>query len=151
MRDIYELINLSENNPFAKNSILFYSPIHFKHRFTNKYSLFCNGQHDSMEFIRLFLKELIEENINAQKRLSYYEIDNENKTKFEISQEYNKFFKSWEPAFIHELFYFQTITTYSCICGYNSYACENLLEIPLLLPEEEYNFTVNELMAQFLK
>ena len=65
MRDIYELINLSENNPFSKNSILFYSPIHFKHRFTNKYSLFCNGQHDSMEFIRLFLKELIEENNNV--------------------------------------------------------------------------------------
>ena len=151
MRDIYELINLSENNPFSKNSILFYSPIHFKYRFTNKYSLFCNGQHDSMEFIRLFLKELIEENNNVQERSPYYEIDNENKTKFEISQEYNKFFKSREHAFIHELFYFQTITTYSCICGYNSYACENLLEIPLLLPEEVENFTLSELLTKFFE
>ena len=109
MRDIYELIKLSENNPLAKNSILFYSPINFKHRFTNKYSLFYNGQHDSMEFIRLFLKELIEENNNVQERSAYYEFDNENKTKFEISQEYNKFFKNKEHAFIHELFYFQTI------------------------------------------
>ena len=40
MRDIYELINLSENNPLAKNSILFYSPIHFKHRFTINMSYF---------------------------------------------------------------------------------------------------------------
>ena len=101
MRDIYELINLSENNPLAKNSILFYSPIYFKHRFTNKYVLFCNWQHDSKEFTRLFLKELIEENNNVQERSPYYEIDNENKTKFEISQEYNKFFKSREHAFIH--------------------------------------------------
>ena len=63
-------------------NFLFYSPIHFKHRFTNKYILFCNGQHDSIEFIRLFLKELIEENNNVQERSPYYEIDNENKTKY---------------------------------------------------------------------
>ena len=54
MREIYELINLSENNPLAKNAILFYSPIHFKRRFTNKYVLFSDRQHDSIEFIRFF-------------------------------------------------------------------------------------------------
>ena len=104
-----------------------------------------------MEFIRLFLKKLIEENNNVQEKSPYYEIDNENKTKFEISQEYNKFLKSKVHAFIHELFYFQTITTYSCICGYNSYACENLLEIPLLLPEEGEKFTLSELLTKFFE
>ena len=100
--------------------------------------------------MRLFLKKLIKENINAQARSPYYEIDNDNKTKFEISQKkYDKFLKSREHTFIHELFYFQTITTYSCICGYNSYACENLLEIPILLLEEGDNFTLSELLAQF--
>ena len=82
MRDIYELINLSEKNSLAKNAILFYSPIHFKRRFTNKYVLFSDGQHDSIEFIRLFLTELIQENINIKTRAAYHKIDNNNKTKF---------------------------------------------------------------------
>ena len=63
---------MSENNPLAQNSILFYSPIHFKRTFTNKYVLFSDGQHDSIEFIRLFLNELIQENINVQTRSSYH-------------------------------------------------------------------------------
>ena len=132
MREIYELINLSENNPLAKNAILFYSPIHFKRRFTNKYVLFSDGQHDSIEFIRLFLNQLIKENINIKTRAAYHKIDNNNKTKIEISREYNKFFNSRDHTFIHDLFYFQIITTYSCICGYNSYANENVLKILLL-------------------
>ena len=100
---------------------------------------------------RIFLNELILENINIQTRSSYQEIDNNNKTKLEISLEYNKFFNSREHTFIHDLFYFQTISTYTCICGYNSYSCENLLEIPLLFPEEKDNFTLEELLNQFFE
>ena len=50
--DIYELIITSDNNPFIKNSILYYSPINFKMQFANKYAIFNTGQIDSMEFIR---------------------------------------------------------------------------------------------------
>ena len=82
-----------------------------------------------------------------QDYLPYYKIDNDNKNKFEISQEYNKIFKSREHIFMYALFYFITITTYSCICRYNSYVSENLLEIPLILLEEEDNFTFGELLA----
>ena len=99
-----------------------------------------------MEFIRLLLKNLLDDNLDIKPKIQYHEIDNNNKTKEEICQEYNDFLSKREHIYIHDLFYFQTITTYSCICGYNSYTCENLLEIPLLLKDEKDNFTLKELL-----
>ena len=64
IRDIYELIKTSDNNPFIKNSILYYSPINFKMQFANKYAIFNTGQHDSMEFIRLLLRVLVDDSKN---------------------------------------------------------------------------------------
>ena len=151
IKDFYELIKLSENNPFVKNSILFYTPVNFYHQFINKYTLFSNGQHDSMEFIRLLLNELIEDNFDKESKSTYHDIDNNNKSKFELCKEYDKFFKSREHSYIHDIFYFQTITTYSCICGYNSYVCENLLEIPILLSEEKVNLKLEELLNCYFK
>lgn len=147
--DIYELIISSDNNPFIKNSILYYSPINFKMQFTNKYAIFNNGQHDSMEFISLLLRELVDDSSDVKSKTQYHEIDNNNKTKEEVCNEYNDFFNKREHTYIHDLFYFQTITTYSCICGYNSYTCENLLEIPLLLEDEKDNLTLKELLNNF--
>ncbi len=65
----------------------------------------------------------------------YHEINNNNKSKFEVCKEYDEFFKRRENSYIHELFYFQTITNYTCFCGYKSYTCKNLLEIPLIVNE----------------
>ena len=100
-----------------------------------------------MEFISLLLRELVDDSSDVKSKTQYHEIDNNNKTKEEVCKEYNDFFNKREHTYIHDLFYFQTITTYSCICGYNSYTCENLLEIPLLL--EEDNLTLKKLLNNF--
>ena len=90
----------------------------------------------------------MKDSFNIKSKTQYHEIDNNNnKTKEEVCQEYNDFFNKREHSYIHDLFYFLTITTYSCICRYNSYTCQNLLEIPLLL--EEDNLTLKKLLNNF--
>ena len=144
--DIHMLNESAENNPFVKNSILYYSPIDFKVIITNKYPLYSTGQHDSMEFIRILLNELIEDNKTKDSIAKYYEINNNNKTKYEMYKEYTEFFNDREHSYIHDLFYFQVISTYKCTCGYKSYTCENLLEIPLNITEEKEDIYLNDLM-----
>ena len=70
--DIYETLNLSESNQLIKISILFYSPVSFKHQLSKKYALYSKGQHDSMEFIRLLLNELIQDNIDMEPKSNYH-------------------------------------------------------------------------------
>ena len=149
--DIYDLIIKSENNPLIKNSILYYSPINFKMIFTNKNPIYHKGQHDSMEFIGLLLNDLIDDSLNIILKTKYHEINNNNKKKIEVCKEYNEFFSQREHTYIHDLFYFQAITTYCCNCGYNSYTCENLLEIPLLLQDEKDDLTLKELLNKFFE
>ena len=49
----------------------------------------------------------------------YHVINNNNKTKYEVYHEYEEFFKSRENSYIHELFYFQTISTYTFFLDIN--------------------------------
>ena len=67
-----------------------------------------------MEFIRILFDELIEDNKNTNTMAPYHVINNDNKSKYEKCQEYDEFFKSRENSYIHELFYIQTISTYTC-------------------------------------
>ena len=104
-----------------------------------------------MEFIRILLNELVQDNIKTKPSSNYHNIDNDNKTKREVFDEYNKFMKTREQSYIHDIFYFQTITTYTCFWVYKSYTCENLLEIPLLILEENEKFNLNELLENYFK
>ena len=104
-----------------------------------------------MEFIRILFDELIEDNKNTNTMTPYHIINNDNKSKYEVCQEYDEFFKSRENSYIHELFYFQTISTYTCFCGYKSYTCENLLEIPLIFNKKIESIGLKELLNNYFK
>ena len=147
--DLYKLLDSSENNPLFKNSLLYYSPNEFKINFNQKYPLFIRGQHDSMEFLRKLLNELIDDN-NIIK-VKYHEIKNDNKSKYKVIEEYKDFFKKREDSYIHELFYFQILSTYTCSCKYESYTCENLLEIPIMLLKEKEILELKDLLNNYFE
>ena len=77
----------------------------------------------------------ISKEININKNISAYkELITEGKTKEEQNKEYHEFFISRENSIIIDLFYIQIINIFKCICGFESYSCQKLLDIPLLLP-----------------
>lgn len=103
-----------------------------------------------MKLLRILSNELIIEN-NIQIKADYHEIKNDNKNKYEVIKEYNEFFNHREHSFVHDLFNFQTITTYICRCKYKSFTCENLLEIPIIIPKEKVNLDLNILIENYFQ
>ena len=110
------------------------SPNEFKQIFSEKHKRFSIGQQDAIEFIRIFLDDISKEN-NLNKSLgSYKELDDLNKSKMQLSKEYDNFFKMRENSFIIDLFYIRQINFFTCNCGYVTYSFEKYLDLPLLIP-----------------
>ena len=60
-----------------------------------------------MEFIRILFDELIEDNKNTNAMAPYHVINNDNKSKYEVCQEYDEFFKSRETRTFMNFFIFK--------------------------------------------
>jgi ubiquitin C-terminal hydrolase len=115
-------------------SLSSFSPSSFKNAFCLKHIDYVRGQHDSIEFLRTLLDDISKE-ININKNISAYkELTTKGKTKEEQNKEYHEFFISRENSIIIDLFYTQIINIFKCDCGFESYSCQKLLDIPLLLP-----------------
>ena len=145
-KEIYNLENKNSFNPFITNGCFYYNPINFKNLFALKHPLFSEGQQDSMEFIRILLEDLSTENNNNKNLPSHMIINNEYKGKVKVFKEFLKNFKSREDSFINNIFYLQLINKFICSWGYESYTVDNLIDIPLLLPNEGIEVDINPLL-----
>ena len=56
-----------------------------------------------------------------------------------------------EHTFIHDLFYFQKLTTYTCGCRYESFTYENFLEIPIITLEEKDEIELKALIKNYFE
>ena len=132
-------------------SLSSFSPSSFKSAFCLKHIDYIRGQHDSIEFLRTLLDDMSKE-ININKNISAYkELTTKGKTKEEQNKEYHEFFISRENSIIIDLFYIQTINIFKCNCGFESYSCQKLLDIPLLLPMKSRETDLLSLIKENLK
>ena len=132
-------------------SLSSFSPSSFKNAFCLKHIDFIRGQHDSIEFLRTLLDDMSKE-LNINKNISAYkELVTEGKTKEEQNKEYHEFFIGRENSIIIDLFYTQIINIFKCECGFESYSCQKLLDIPLLLPMKSREIDLLSLIKEYLK
>ena len=154
---ISELLNIKEKNPknkltnsfinlcnIYKNSKTSISPNNFRLIFCQNHFSFGNyGQHDTVEFLRNLLEDLSKE-LNIVKKIPCYkELKDEGKTKKEQMIEYNEYFLSRENSIIIKIFYPLIINVFICECGFETYSFERILDIPLLLPKNNNNLSVD--------
>ena len=154
---ISELLNIKEKSPknkltnsfinlcnVYKSSKTAISPNNFRSAFCQKHISFGNyGQHDTVEFLRNFLEDLSKE-LNIVKKIpGYKELKDDGKTKKEQMIEYNEYFLSRENSIVIKIFYPLIINTFICECGFETYSFERILDIPLLLPKNYNNSSVD--------
>ena len=133
------------------SSLNSFSPSDFKSNFCLKHKDYMRGQHDSIEFLRTLLDDMSKEmNIN-QNISAYKELTTEGKSKEEQSKEYHNFFKSRENSIIVDIFYNQIINIFTCVCGFESYSFQKLLDIPLLLPNKGLRISLSSLINEYFK
>ena len=90
-RDFYDLCELQANSNKPN------SPFKLKRNFAHKHLLYSNfNQHDSQEFCRLLLDDMSRELNRVISLPKYEELDEKNKNKFEIFEEFNELFKKRE-------------------------------------------------------
>ena len=120
----------------------------FKQAFGIKHKTFKGfTQNDSQEFCRVFLDDLSTELNEAKNKNIYKALTNtEGKNKIERDKEFDLNFKEREKSIITELFYSQTINTFTCQCGSEIYSLQKILDFPLLLPENVDKIHINDLL-----
>ena len=127
-------------------SMLSISPYEFKSNFEYKHSLFNNGdQQDCAEFLRFLLEDISKENNRIKGKFIYEEIEYNNQSKQEVVENFHNFFIKKEDSFIVDSFYIQLLNIYKCNCGFETYSCEKILDIPLKMPNIK-NYTIKELL-----
>ena len=148
--EFYKIQKNIINNKITEANEYFITPFEFREIFAKKHLMFTAGQQDAIEFIRILLEDLSSENNLNVKPFKYVEIDTFNKTKIQLSNEFNNLFKKKENSFIIDLFYIQQINSFKCKCGFTSYSFEKYLDIPLLIPYEK-ECDLKELLKYNLK
>jgi hypothetical protein len=125
-------------------------------------------QHDSQEFLSIFL-ETLHEDVNLVEKKPYFEHKDseQNRSDLEISNEYWEFFKKREQSIFIDLFYGQLKSKVQCTrCGHLSLSFDafNVLSLPIptqsqielklkfiprLLTQQPYifNMTISEFMT----
>ena len=130
------------------NALLFFKPNNFIDAFKNIHPNFKDGQQDVMEFMRILLEDLNKEN-NIIKNIPPHElIDNDFKDKKEVYNDFKNYLFSRENSFISNKFYILLINTFICSCGYKSYNVDNILDIPLILPTDEKEINLINLIKE---
>jgi ubiquitin carboxyl-terminal hydrolase 2/21 len=90
------------------------------------------------------LLEDFSKELNIVKKIPCYkELKDEGKTKKEQMIEYNEYFLSRENSIIIKIFYPLIINVFICECGFETYSFERILDIPLLLPKNNNNLSVD--------
>ncbi len=109
------------------------SPTQLKSDFGKKYKKFAGySQQDSQEFVRLLLEEIAID-INRVKFVpKYKEIETKNKSKMQLNEEYHSTYIKKEDSVVGDSFYGQTCNIFVCECGFESYAFEKFVDLPLL-------------------
>ena len=107
-------------------------------------------QQDSIEFFRVFSEDINTELNKSKKFTAYQEIiySNDN-NKIIMSKEFDKKFREKENSIISENFYSQLLTSYICECQSIKYAFQKISDIPLLLPENKKEASLNEILNNF--
>ena len=138
-------ISLIKNDNYnTKFNINSYDPTIFRNNFCRNHKEYADHeQHDSLEFLRIFLDDISKE-LNQTKIISQYkELTTEGKTKEQQNYEYNNFYLCRENSIIVKVFYSQIMNIFRCDCGDVSYSFEKILDIPLLFPKEITNKEVH--------
>ena len=91
------------------------------------------------------MEDINQENNRIKRYYIYEELDKNNKTKQELVKEFHNLFIKKEDSFIVDNFYIQLLNTYKCNCGFETYSCEKILDIPLKMPKIK-NYTIKELL-----
>ena len=130
------------------NALLFFKPNNFIDAFKIILPNFKDGQQDVIEFMRILLEDLNKEN-NIIKNIPPHElIDNDFKDKKEVYNDFKNYLFSRENSFISNKFYILLINTFICSCGYKSYNVDNILDIPLILPTDEKEINLINLIKE---
>ena len=161
---LFELINLCHvNTPFTnlflyiccqiKNDVDKIDISLLKDLFGSKYTIFKgHRQNDSQEFCRKLLENINTELNEAGNISPYKDLSNSfSKPKLFRYQIFLEYLRDREKSIITDLFYFITSKTLKCECGCENYPFEQLLDIPLLIPEDtEYN-SISNLLKNYFK
>ena len=121
------------NKIIEQDNYKYISISNFMNILINKYNNFRVEQNDSVEFIRILLSEINNENSLITKNFVYKEFEPLNKIISEIREEYNNFFLTKENSFIIQLFYIQLCNEFECKYGYKIYSVEKKLDISIYL------------------
>ena len=146
-------VSLIKNDNYnTKFNINSYDPTFFRNNFCRCHKEYADHeQHDSLEFLRIFLDDISKE-LNQTKIISQYkELVTEGKTKEQQNYEYNNFYLCRENSIIVKVFYSQIMNIFKCDCGDVSYSFEKILDIPLLFPKEITNKEIhlNDLLSLY--
>ena len=142
--NIYDSIIRNEIN--IKTNNISISPKNILDLFTSKHPMYKNSQEDCVEFIRVFLNDLsIENNINSSNK-SYKELSYEGKNKYEASKEFHNNYIRRENSAVIKNFYFQMMNIYVCSCGYETFSFDKYLDLPLLIPDQQKNYKLIDLI-----
>ena len=128
------------------------APNNFKKVFSSKHSEYRGyAQLDTQEFCRILLEDMNYE-LNIVKFPSRYkELSTEGKTKKECDKEFDALFRSRENSIIIDTFYGQIINIFTCVCGYETYSFQKILDLPLLLPDMDRPVSLNLLLDEYFE
>ena len=105
--------------------------------FKKKHPIYRGGiQNDAQEFCRVFLEDISLELNEIENIPEYYELPYQYETdKLKLSEIYYNNMER-ENSIVTRIFFSQIISTYTCDCNNILYAFQNILDIPLLLPDK---------------
>ena len=128
------------------------APNNFKKIFSSKHNEYKGyAQLDTQEFCRILLEDMNYELNNVKFPSKYKELSTEGKSKKECDKEFDALFRSRENSIIVDTFYGQIINIFTCICGYETYSFQKVLDLPLLLPERESLISLNSLLDEYFE
>jgi len=129
-KEFYNFIKSYSQKP-DKGSI---SPSSLKSEIGRKFPKFSGySQQDSQEFLRVFIEGIGKEMNRVKNIPKYKELDTKDKTKSQQNEEFHNLFIKRENSVVIDTFYGQTCNSFRCECGFESYAFEKFLDLPLLL------------------
>ena len=83
--------------------------------------------------------------VEIYKEIKYSKPD----SKIRCEYEFIKYFKKRENSFICDLFYSTIMSKFTCLCQYQTYSFQNIMDIPLLLPKDIKIIELEKLLTEF--
>ena len=164
MPKLFTKINLcNKNTPFTNNFLYICWQIRnateeinislFKNLIGNKYPIFEGyRQNDSQELYRKLLENINSELNEVRDMASFLQLSNSfSKPKIFRYLEFIEYLNKKEKSIISDLFYFIIIPTLKCECGCENYPFQQIMDIPLLIPENIQITNIYNLLQNFFK